>query len=49
MVRLDQRLADGETKAESAQLRPSALLERIENFWQRFRVDTYSRIRDRHA
>src|ERR1700693_1133472 len=39
-MRLNQGLADGEAETKSSQLSSRALLERIENFWQRLGFDS---------
>src|SRR5438105_1431472 len=39
-MRLDQRLTDGEAETESSQLCASGLLEGVENFRQRLRLDS---------
>src|SRR5205814_2170635 len=46
LVRFHKRLADGQTKTESAKLCPATLFESIEDFRQRFRLDSQARIRD---
>src|SRR5436309_13546603 len=39
LMGLDQRFADCEPKPQVAQLRPTALLECVEDLWQRFRLN----------
>ena len=48
VVRFDERLADGEAEAQTAQLAAGALLERVKNLRQRFRIDPHSGIGNFH-
>src|SRR5437899_49149 len=46
LVRFDQRFADRETETETTELGSGTLFERIENFWQSFRLNSKSGIGD---